>query len=339
MNISEEEYIQLHKKAIVIDATCPLGNVDDYFDLWLKGGVTVMAPTVAVNDSCRETMSSIATWLKRIEKNSDKLLLVSTVNDIYKAKKEGKLGILFHFQNSLPIERDLGLLSVYQKLGVRAIQLCYNVKNFIGDGCDERTNSGLSEFGVNAIKEMNRLGILVDITHTGYETTMDAIKTSEKPLIFSHSNVFNLCPSPRNIKDDQIKAIAEKDGVIGVVGFPAFVSSKANVTVDDLIDHIDYIKNLVGIKHIGIGVDYWEGMDGITPIEESRKLYDGLISSGAWTTNAYPPPPWTYPTSIEDPSKFSNLTKALLKRGYSEEEVLLILGENFMRVYEEVWKS
>ncbi|SMQ81442.1 membrane dipeptidase [Bacillus sp. OV166] len=335
--MNRTESLQLHKKAIIIDATCPLGSLENYYKLWIDGGVTVMAPTVAVDQNCRETVSLIATWLKKIEA-SDDLLLVTCVEDIYRAQRENKLGIIFHFQNSLPIENDLDLLSVYHRLGVRVIQICYNVKNFIGDGCTERTNSGLSEFGINVIREMNRVGILVDLTNTGYQTTMDAIKISEKPVIFSHSNVFNLCPSPRNLKDDQIKAVAEKDGVIGVVGYPAFVSTKNKATVEDLIDHIEYIRNLVGIRHIGIGMDYWEGMDGIAALDESKKLYTDLIHTGKWKADCYPPPPWRYPKGIENPSKFSKLTEALINRGYSEEEVLLILGENFLRVYKEVWK-
>jgi membrane dipeptidase len=336
--LNRTESFQLHKKAIIIDATCPLGSLENYYKLWIDGGVTVMAPTVAVDQNCRETVSLIATWLKKIEA-SDDLLLVTCVEDIYRAKRENKLGIIFHFQNSLPIENDLDLLSVYHRLGVRVIQICYNVKNFIGDGCTERTNSGLSEFGINVIREMNRVGILVDLTHTGYQTTMDAIKISEKPVIFSHSNVFNLCTSPRNLKDDQIKAVAEKDGVIGVVGYPAFVTSNYQATVDDLIDHIDYIRNLVGLRHIGIGMDYWEGMDGIATLGEAKKLYTELIDTGKWKADCYPPPPWRYPNGVEKPSQFSNLTDALILRGYLEEEVLMILGENFLRVYKEVWKG
>ncbi|WP_134698670.1 dipeptidase [Ammoniphilus sp. YIM 78166] len=333
----KERYWELHKEAIVIDATCPLGAVDHYYKRWIEGGVTVMIPTIAANHSCRETIGRIAAWHRTIETHSDELLLVTSVDDIYRAKKERKLGVIFHFQDSLPIEGDLNLLTIYRQLGVRIIQLCYNVRNFIGDGCDERTDSGLSQFGVSAVKEMNRLGIVIDLSHTGYQTTMEVMKISEKPVIFSHSNVYQLCPSPRNIKDDQIKAVAEKDGVIGIVGFPAFVSKSDTPTVDNYVDHIDYIAKLVGVRHVGIGIDYYEGMDGIASMEEATKIYDQLITSGKWKAESYPPPPWKYPSGIEDPSKFPNLTKALLKRGYSEEHVLQILGGNFIRVYEEVW--
>ncbi|WP_026576172.1 dipeptidase [Bacillus sp. UNC438CL73TsuS30] len=338
MELDDKNYLLLYQKAFVIDSACPLGSLENYFRLWMDGGATAMAPTVAVNNSSHETIGLIAKWLKKIEKQSHDLLLVTLPEDLYKAKQEKKLGIIFHFQNSLPIESDLNLLSVYHRLGVRIIQLCYNVKNFIGDGCDERTDCGLSEFGIHAIKEMNRLGILVDLTHSGHQTTMEAIQTSERPVIFSHSNVYELCPSPRNLKDNQIKAVAEKDGVIGVVAFPTFVAKKKHTTVEDLVHHIDYIKDLVGVRHIGIGLDYWEGMDGIASKEEANRLYTQLISTGKWKEHSYPPPPWRYPEGIEEPTRLPNLTKALLKRGYSEEEILRILGGNFLRVYKEVWK-
>lgn len=334
---NEDNFLDIHKRAIIIDAACPLGNIENNFNRWITGGVTVMAPTVASDHGITETMQNIGRWLRLIENNEDKLKLVTSVDDIYKAKKQNKLGILFHFQDTLPLESKIELLSAYRNLGVRVIQLCYNVKNFIGDGCEERTDSGLSDFGIQVIKEMNRLGILVDLTHAGYQTSLEAMQISEKPVIFSHSNVYNLCPSSRNIRDEQIKCLADKGGVIGVVGYPAFVKNKPKVTLDDLIDHIDYIRDLVGIEHVGLGIDYWEGMDGIASIEEAHKLYNDLISLGRWKKESYPEPPWTFPQGIETPEKFPNLTRALLRRGYSETEIELILGKNYLRVYNKVW--
>lgn len=332
------DYRRIHNEAIVIDNTSPLGAVDDYYEMYIEGGVTILSPTITSDDHCRETISLLANWLRKIEEHSDQLMLIRTVEDIYEAKSKNKLGIIFHFQNTSPLETELELLTIYEKLGVKVIQLCYNTKNFVGDGCDERTDCGLSSFGVKVIKEMNRLGIVVDVTHTGFKSSLEAISVSEKPVIFSHSNVYNICPSPRNIKDEQIIAVAEKDGVIGIVGYPAFVSSEPNPTVYDLVDHIDYIKNLVGIRHIGVGIDYWEGMDGIASLEEAQKFYDQLTSSGRWDTHTYPSPPWRFPKGIENPRLLPNLTKALLERGYTEDEIYQILGGNLIRVYKEVWK-
>ena len=224
MNSKPEE---LHKEAIVIDATCPLANIDNYFEKWIAGGATVIAPTLCSPPELMSgTMHRLGDWFRRLRLNQKKLLHVTSVEDIYRAKKENKLGILFHFQGTTPFERDLNSIEIYYRLGVRIVQLCYNNKDFVGDGCAERTDCGLSQFGVKVIDEMNRLGIVVDCSHTGYRTTMEAIEVSKKPVIVSHGNARAVCDSFRNLKDDQIKAIAQKGGVVGLTGYPDFVSKK-----------------------------------------------------------------------------------------------------------------
>ena len=331
---------KLHQEAIVIDATCPLARLQQYLDKWILGGATVMAPTVNVPDAAGlmyDTMRNLGDWLKTIRDNPQKFLHVTSVEHIYKAKEEKKLGLLFHFQNTLPIENNLNNIEIYHRLGVRMIQLCYNLKNLVGDGCAERTDSGLSEFGLKVIAELNRLGIVVDCSHTGYQTTMDAIKASTKPVIVSHGNCRAVCDSFRNMRDDQIKAIAAKGGVIGMNGYPAFVAKKPRPTVDDLIDHIDYIVRLVGVEHVSLGIDYFEGQAGVADDKMANAAYDQLVRAGIWNPRDYPPPPWHYPQGIEMPDKLPNLTEALLRRGYSEQDVRAILGLNLIRVFKEVW--
>lgn len=329
---------KVHQEAIVIDATCPLANYKNYYEKWIAGGATVIAPTLAgQEDFVVSTMRNIGVWLKRLRDNPDKLLHVTNVDDIYRAKEEQKLGIIFHFQSTTPLEFNLDMLEIYHRLGVRIIQLCYNVKNFVGDGCAERTDCGLSDFGRRAIAEMNRLGIVVDLSHTGYKTTMDAIEVSQKPVIFSHSNAYGVYNTYRNIKDDQIKAVAAKGGVIGINGYPAFVSAKTKPDLDDLIDHVDYFYRLVGIEHISVGLDYYSGMAGVSSDEESKAMYEQSIKTGRWDQRAYPPPPYHYPAGIEMPDKLPNLTAGLLRRGYKEDDVEKILGKNLIRVFKEVW--
>jgi membrane dipeptidase len=187
------------------------------------------------------------------------------------------------------------------------------------------------------IAELNRLGIVVDCSHTGYQTTMDAIEASAKPVIVSHGNVKAVCDSVRNLRDDQIKAIAAKGGVIGMNGFPAFVAKKTRPTLDDLIDHVDYIEKLVGVKHVSVGIDYYEGQAGVADDTMAKTAYDHVVRAGIWNPRDYPPPPWYYPQGIEMPDKLPNLTEALLRRGYSEQDVRGILGLNLIRVFKEVW--
>jgi membrane dipeptidase len=335
---------KIHRDAIVIDATCPLAIRGEYLDSWIKGGVTVIAPTVGIiPDPMGPTMRIIGDWLKILRLNPNKLLHVTSVGDIYRAKEENKLGIIFHFQASTPFERDLNNIEIYYRLGVRIAQICNNIRDFVGDGCTEPTDIGLSEFGLRVIGEMNRLGMVVDCAHTGYRTTMEAIEASKKPVIVSHANAKTVWDSVRNLRDDQIKAIASKGGVIGMVGWPAFVSKKSKPTLDDLLKHVDYIAQLVGVEHISIGMDYWDDMavvvDGKVQTATARAMdmYNEFLRKEIWKPKDYPPPPSFFPQGIETPDKMPNLTAALLDRGYSDHDVKNILGLNLIRVFKEVW--
>jgi len=316
---------ELHESSLVINHACPFvyPTMDDsYIEKLQAGGITLAMSSVAHNHSFREAIDQIIAFYSRFDKD-DRLLHVSRMEDIHKAKKAGKIGVGFHFQNSRPVEHDLRLLGVFFKLGVRVIQITYNEKNLVGDGCTEITDCGLSKFGREMIQRMNATGMVVDLSHVGYRTSMEAIEVSKEPVIFSHSNADSICPSKRNLKDDQIKALAKNRGVIGINAFPAFVK-EADPTLADLIDHIDYIAHLVGTDHIGIGFDF---------AQESIEEYKAF----GYDPEVYPLPPWTYPREIDDVSKTPNLTEGLLARGYSESDVKKILGENFIRVYEEVW--
>ncbi len=217
------------------------------------------------------------------------------------------------------------------------MMLCYNIKNCIGDGCAEPGDSGLSIFGAQAIERMNQLGILVDLAHTGYRTTMEAMEVCKKPPVFSHGNSRVLWDTPRNLSDDQVLKVAKLGGVVGVNGYPAFLSGNSKPKIDIFIDHIDHYVKLVGIDHVSLGVDYFQGQAGIMDDAIALKQYQMLIASGTWNTKAYPAPPYYYPEEIAMPEMLCNLPDALLARGYAESDIKKILGENYMRVLKEVF--
>ena len=323
----------LHASSIVIDHACPLltPENDDYMNKTRAGGTTVAMATVASNHDFRGAVDQMAGWLERFSGDPG-LIHVRSVDDIHRAKREARLGIGFHFQNSRPVEHDLRLLRVLHTLGLRVMQLTYNEKNAAGDGATERTDAGLSKFGVKMVAEMNRLGVVVDLSHVGYRTSMEAIEASELPVVFSHSNASGVYPSKRNIKDDQIEALAKSGGVIGINGFPGFVSGDSFAdkdkapTLDQLLDHVDYIAHLVGTDHIGLGLDYSQS----TPEGYKRWGYE---------PDTYPMPPWHYPTGVDTVDKLPNFTEGLRRRGYADADVRKILGENFIRVYKAVWKT
>lgn len=333
--MANKEPLNLHAHSIVIDAVCPLAKHPTYLDWYRDGGVTVVAPTVGGREGACATLNMLASW-QRLLRERDDLLLVRKVSDIKLAKESGRLGIYLHFQGAEPIEDNFDLVDLYKALGIGVVQLTYNIKNRVGDGCEERTDAGLSRFGVKLIERLNAARIIVDCSHTGLRTSLEAIECSTAPVILSHSNVRSVHPSARNVPDELIDAIARCGGVIGVVGFPALVAKTTSPTLDQFVAHIDAVVQRVGIDHVGLGIDYYPWQSGVANDGEAMRCYEEAIRTGIWG-EAYPPPPHRYPAGIETPRTLSNLTFRLLQRGYSESDVRKILGENWLRVMQYVW--
>lgn len=315
----EKRAMELHRRSIVIDALNASIMDEEYFLKMQQGGVTATNYTVAMNQNLSETTKLIAQMYRQIDA-SDVATLIENTTDIRQAKKEGKVGIILGFQSVGPLEGDLSLLKIYYRLGVRIIQLTYHFKNICGDGCKEPTNSGLSLFGARLIQQMNDMGMVIDLAHVGERTEREAIAVSRHPVIASHSNVYSRVPTYQNKKDDVIVALAEKGGVIGITGFPRLL--EANPTLDLLLDHVDYVVQLVGVDHVGIGLDFAEGWPD-SPFHRKKLLkIDGRI--------------YDWPEGIDTVSKWPNITRGLVDRGYSDDDIAKIIGGNFLRVFEEV---
>ncbi len=329
---------EVHAEAIVIDAVCPLARDRRYLDWYREGGVTLTVPSVSGTDSAAGAMRSIAGWKRTIAADPT-LAPVHGAADIEAAKAAGRMGIAMHFQGTDPIEDDLDLIDLYKELGVGIIGLCYNTKNRVGDGAEERTDSGISRFGIALVRRLNETRVIVDCSHTGVRTSLEAVEVSEAPVVATHSNPRGLHPSLRNIPDDLIKAIADTGGVVGTAGFPSFLGSETKPTLDRFIDAIAYVADLVGIDHTGLGIDYYLGQHEVCPLEQAQKNYDELIRSGIWQAGTYPPPPHHYPDGISTPRDLPNLTTRLLERGFTADDVTKVLGANWMRVYRAVWDA
>jgi membrane dipeptidase len=264
----------------------------------------------------------------------EKAILVRSAADLHTAKRTGRLGIILGTQGLACIGNNTRLIWVLYSLGIRHIQITYNERNALGCGCREPNDDGLTRFGQQVIEEMNRLGIVLDLSHGGLKTSLDAIEYSSQPSIFSHASVKALCDNPRNLTDEQIKAVAKKGGVVGLCPHSVFVEKERGKrpTVGDFIDHIDYIAQMVGIDHVGVGTDNLQYATHYT------KLHNGGFSR-------------TYPTffggyGLEEKhakgfsqwSEWPNLTRQLMERGYSEKDTQKVLGGNFLRVFEKVWR-
>ena len=328
---------ELHRDAIIVDATCPLARKTTYIGWWKEGGATAIAPTITgMNGNARSGFAMIGGW-RRYVRERDDTLLVLTASDIEEAKRQGKLGLILHCQGTAIIEDELDLLDAYQAAGLRIVQLCYNKKNLVGDGAGERTDSGLSHFGLKVVERLNALGLIVDCSHTGHRTSMDAVAASSSPVIISHANARAVHDNARNVADELIKAIAQSGGVVGTVGFPYFLTWDGKPSLDRFIDDIAYKADLVGISHVGLGIDYYEGQHLVEDDLVAKERYDSRLADGTWRPEEYPPPPYIYPSGIETPKTLSRLTARLLERGFSEQDVRQILGLNWMRVYKQVW--
>lgn len=330
----EERARKLHQDAIVVDTHCDtllrvlgrspyrrqqpykLGerNAEGHLDLprMQEGGVDVqffaayIEPIYKPDRSLKRAMQLFDAFFTELEANSDRMLMATTVDDIMKAKEQGKVAAVLAIEGGEALEGDLGVLRMFHRLGVRSIGLTWNQRNDIADGVgDARSKGGLSEFGAAVVQEMNRLGILVDVSHLSDPGFWDVIEISTQPIIASHSNARAVCNHRRNLTDEQIKALAKNGGVMGMNFAAAFVKEDGKPTIDDLLDHIDHIVQLVGPEHVGLGSDF-----------------DGIGAT---------------PEGLTDVTKMPLITEGLCRRGYSDEHIRLILGGNYFRVFRQVW--
>jgi membrane dipeptidase len=322
---SSETVAEIMRRSVVCDMTLPWSKpymIDEDVTLprFKKAGIDFISLTVNISKNpLAATMSHIAMVKAHIRARPE-LVFATTPEEIVAAKRQGKLALGLHFQGTEPLDGDVELVQSYYDLGVRHMLLAYNLKNAAGDGCIERTDAGLSKFGVRLVREMNRVGMLVDGSHTGYRTTMDAMEVCEGPFIFSHSNADAVVPHYRNIKDDQIRGAARSGGLVGVNGVNEFLGDR-HAASETMFRHIEHIVNLVGIDHVGIGLDYVRDVKAIWDwIQRDRDL---------WPQPGAQEQP--YPAHAQ-PEQIAELVDIMLGHGYSPEDIGKVLGGNFLRV-------
>lgn len=322
------------KAGMLCDMVLPLPpttlELEQHLQARHRAGFSLVSLSMAadINATPDVIYSKMARMRHALSQHSDWIELVDTVDDIQRAKASNKLGIGFHFQGTEPVGRDLANVGAYYKLGVRWMLMAYNYQNNVGTGCMEARDNdlGISSFGRDLIAEMNRVGMLVDCSHCGYRTSMEAMELSGQPCIFSHSNPLALYRHPRNIRDDQIKACAATGGVIGINGVGPFMGEEATVSCDAMMRQIDYVADLVGPEHIAFGFDYM----GPAVCQWAYDLYKGDVAKLGLTGK----PPWAFFDPIVTPTLLSKLSE----RGYDDEAVRGIMGGNFLRVAAAVWR-
>lgn len=346
---------ELHADATVIDGLLPMTYVEEpeYRDHLGEGGVSAGNFTVASRVSFFQATRQIQRYKQLIGDLSKQFLLAETADDIRNANEFGRTAVIMGFQDSMPFAPenrmqmgdDTEFLRAFADMGVRVIQLTYNNLNYVGAGCCEPVDPGLSTFGRTVVSEMNDVGIVVDLSHCGDRTTMDAIEQSADPVILSHVGVRSLSNVGRNKTDEHIEAVAANGGVVGVTFFPPCVKSDPEThavqpaTVHDVLDQIDYVVDLAGIDHVGFGTDMNDKHldEGRTPPYAAYRNFrpDHPDVYGRGPIEEYEP----FPKGIERHSKLETLTHGLVERGYSNEDIRKILGGNFLRVFETVWSN
>ena len=295
--------------------------------------ITLGDPTLHGPEAFDNAIEEISAYERHIDNHRDYFRKATRAEDIDRARREGRMAIMLLFQNTTPIGDDLDKLTFFNNLGVRSIQLTYNTRNLVGDGCMERTGSGLSEFGLKVVDRMNSLGMLIDLSHTCMETMADAIKFSKEPVIISHSGCKGVYDHPRNTTDKNLRSLAGKGGVVGIYQINPFVGPKDRNNLDDYLNHIDHAVRVAGIEHVGIGSDREHRIIPDTE-EEKRKLEEELA-------NYYPDENrkihWPFFISeLNHPRRMETIRRGLEKRGYKVGDIEKIMGKNVYGVIKNV---
>ncbi|MFK2822059.1 membrane dipeptidase [Arcobacter sp. YIC-80] len=317
----------MYKDQIIIDGLQYCKWDRDYFLSLQKSGITAVHVTLVYHEMARETLTRFAQWNKYFEQNSDLIMPVMSMEDVHKAKSTGKVGIFFGAQNCSPIDDEIGLIEVMRKQGLLIMQLTYNNQSLLATGCYEQNDSGITRFGKQAIEEMNRVGMIVDMSHSAERSTLEAIDISSRPICISHANPTFAHDALRNKSNEVIKALASRGGLLGFSLYPFHLPNGSKCTLDDFCEMIAKTADLVGVDHLGIGSDLClnqpqEVLEWMRNGKWSKAMDygEGNASNSGWPDDL----PW-----FKDESGMENIYNGLLKYGFQDKEANQILGGNW----------
>ena len=332
----------LHRQAFVVDGHFDLpwdvanqrerGQKDviasQYLERFREGGFDLIVAAIFLEDfflpemGLRKALDQISHLAEEVDTLSQHMLVCRRLEDIHRVRRDGRIGLLLSLEGADPLQNDINLLRIFYELGVRGLGLTWSRRNYAADGCSFSAEAaarpcGLTDFGRALVKKAEQLGMLVDVSHMNEAGFWDVVEAATKPVIASHSNCRSLADTPRNLTDDQIKALAAGGGVLGLNAISAFVGDASRRRdVEDLLDHVDHAARLVGMDHVGIGLDFCSGFKNYLSMPHALDTYDVLPGH----------------------HRLKDFTAGMVQRGYRDADIVKVLGGNFLRVYEQVLK-
>ena len=297
-----------------------------------EGGVTAVHVTIAYHETFRETVANVETWNRWFERFPELIFHGRTGDDVRRAKTEGRTAIFFGFQNPSPIEDDIGLVEIWHSLGARFMQLTYNNQSLLATGCYEAEDPGVTRMGRQVIKEMNRVGLVVDMSHSAERSTLEAIEISERPIAITHANPAFWHPARRNKSDDVLRALGQTGGMLGFSMYPHHLKDKSDCTLARFCEMIARTADLMGIDNIGLGSDLCQDQpDSVVEwMRVGRWSKEIDYGEGSASDAGFPPmPDW-----FGDNRHFGNIAAGLIEHGFSEADTAAVMGENWLRFYD-----
>jgi membrane dipeptidase len=297
-----------------------------------EGCVDAVHVTIAYHENFRETVLNIEKWNRWFEQFPDLIFHGEWASDVARARDTGRTAIFFGFQNPSPIEDDIGLVEVLHKLGARFMQLSYNNQSLLATGCYEAEDPGITRMGRQVIKEMNRVGMVVDMSHSADRSTIEAADISERPIAITHANLHSWQPALRNKRDDVVRAVVENGGMMGFSLYPHHLQGKSDCTVDSFCQMIATAADRFGVQHFGIGSDLCQDQpDSIVEwMRVGRWTKDIDYGEGSAAAPGFPPQPdW-----FRDNRDFDTIEDGLRRAGFNDTEVAGLMGDNWLRFFE-----
>ncbi len=329
--MADEDLAAFHNSLIVIDAL-QYSNWDrSLFEEWRAGGLTAVHVTITYWENARDTLTNIGRWRRHFERHGDLIMPCRRAVDIERAKTEGKTAVLLGAQNCSPIDDELALVALMRELGLAIMQLTYNNQSLIGAGCYEESDPGLSRFGKQVIREMNRVGMIVDLSHSAERTSLQAIACSERPVAITHANPADWHPARRNKSPELLTALAESGGILGFSLYPLHLKNGSDCALSEFCDMVARAADHMGIDHIGLGSDIcrnW-GYETLEWMRSGRWTFEPDYGEGSQAKPDWP----AQPDWFESPADSPNLTRGLLQRGFSQDDVAKVMGGNWLRFF------